>query len=149
MHVRIDRLYYYGLGTRFGASRPFDHARSIAFCSFLRHFLCLECLWTTVIFFHRAWKHSRWLVMCSSNVGTQESPGLSDFHPCRSRRSLAIALDLSSAMVTYIKLQEEQSILRWKKMLVWILKPEWSDKRLSSKKKCESLGSDPRDRQCS
>ena len=35
---KIDRLYYYGLGTRFGASRPFDHARSIAFRTFLRHF---------------------------------------------------------------------------------------------------------------
>ena len=53
---QIDRLYYYGPGTRFGASRLFDRARSITFCAFLRHFLCLVWLWTTVLFFQRAWK---------------------------------------------------------------------------------------------
>ena len=43
--------------------------------------------------------------MCSSNVGTGKSPDLSDFHPCRSRQSLAVALvsrlDLSSARAKF------------------------------------------------
>ena len=55
----IDRLFYYGPGTRFGASRPFDCARSIAFCTFLRHFLCLAWLWMTVFFFSLLERHSQ------------------------------------------------------------------------------------------
>ena len=45
-------------------------------------------------------------MMGSSGVGTGKSPDWSDFHPCRSRQSLAIAprvsrLDLSSARATF------------------------------------------------
>ena len=50
----IDRLYYYGLGTRFGTSRPFDHARSIAFCTFLRHFLGSSMALNDCFFFQLA-----------------------------------------------------------------------------------------------
>ena len=66
----IDRLYYYGLGTRFGASRPFDHGRSIAFCTFLRHFLDSSMALNDCFFFSLLERHRQCLVMCSSNVGT-------------------------------------------------------------------------------
>ena len=70
-------------------------------------------------------KHSRCLVMCSSNVGTGESPDLSDVHPCRSCRSLAIAPGQSSRPeLRNGDLQEEQSISRWRKMLVCKNGPE-------------------------
>ena len=110
----IDRLYYYGPGTRFGASRPFDHAKSVAFCTFLRHFRGLEWLWTTV-FFSASLKDNRCLMMCSSGVGTGKSPDWSDFHPCRSRQSLAIAPGQSSwPELRKGDNQEEQSISRWR-----------------------------------
>ena len=109
----IDRLYYYSPGTRFGASRPFDHARSIAFCTFLRHFLGVAWLWATAFFFSLLEKHSRLLVMCSSSVGTRKSPDLGDFHPCRSRQSLVIVPGQSS-WPEHRKgnIQEKQSISR-------------------------------------
>ena len=40
------------------------------FCTFLRHFLGLAWLWTTVFFFSLLERHSRWLMMCSSSAGT-------------------------------------------------------------------------------
>ena len=116
----IDRLYYYGPGTRFRASRPFDRARSIAFRTFLNHFLCL--VWLLCFFFQLSWKHSQCLVMCSSNVGTGKSPDLSDFHPCPSRQSLAIAPGQYIVVLTWAwaphskgDIQEEQSISRKRK----------------------------------
>ena len=60
--------------------------------------------------------------MCSSNVGTEKSPDLSDFHPCRSRQSLAALvsrLDLSSARATFKR--NNLSHAR-EKMLVSIIK---------------------------
>ena len=111
--VGIVRLYYYSPGTRFGASRPFDHTRSIAFCTFLRHFLGLAWLWATAFFFSLLEKHSRRLVTCSSSVGTRKSPDLGDFHPCRSRQSLVIVPGQSS-WPEHRKgnIQEKQSISR-------------------------------------
>ena len=83
--------------------------------------------------------HSRCLVMCSSNVGTGESPDLSDFHPCRSRRSLAIAPGQSSRPeLRNGDLQEEQSISRWKKMPVWIIKGRMERQASVFKKKSAS-----------
>ena len=64
-------------------------------------------------------------MICSSNVGTGKSPDLSDFHPCRSRQSLAIAqvsrLDLSSARATFKR--NNLSHAR-EKMLVSIIKSQ-------------------------
>ena len=115
----IDRLYYYGSGTKFGASWPFDHARSIAVCTFPRHFLGLAWLWTTVFFFSLLERHRRCLVMCSYTVGTGKSPDLSDFHPCRSRQSLAITPgQLSWPELRKGDIQEEKSISCWRTMLV-------------------------------
>ena len=65
----------------------------------------------------------RWcLMMCSSCVGTGKSPDLSDFHPCRSGRSLAITpCQLSWPELRKGDNQEEKSISRWRKTLVWNL----------------------------
>ena len=38
----IDRLYYYGPGTRFGASRPFDYAKALLSVLFRGTFLALH-----------------------------------------------------------------------------------------------------------
>ena len=112
----IDRLYYYGPGTRFGASRPFDHAKSGCFL------YCSEALsWPRMalndcFFFSLLERHSRCLMMCSSGVGTGKSPDWSDFHPCRSLQSLAIAPGQSSwPELRKGDIQEEQSISRWRK----------------------------------
>ena len=103
----------YGTGTRFGASRPFDHARSIAFCTFLRHILGSSMALNDWFFFSLLEIHCQCLVMCSSNVGTGKSPDLSDFHTCRSRQSLAIAPGQSSwPELRKGDIQEEQSISR-------------------------------------
>ena len=134
-----DQLYYFSPGTRFGASRPFDLARSIAFCSFLRPFLGLAWLWTNVFFFSLLERHSQCFVMCLSNGGTGKSPDLSDFQPCRSHQSLAITPGQSSwPELRKGDIQEEQSISLWRKMIVWIKKPKGSDERLSSKRKSAS-----------
>ena len=143
----IDRLYYYGLGTRFGASRPFEHARSIDFCTFWRTFLAWHGFERLSFFFSLLERHNRCLVMCSSNVGTGKSPGLSDFHPYRSRQSLAIALGqsswpqawLSSARTT---LKRNNPSHAGGEMLVWIINCE--NGATSVVFKCESLGSDIR-----
>ena len=84
------------------------------------------------LFSQLAWKTQLMFgdVLVRSNVDTGKSPDLSDFHPYRSRQSLAIApvsrLNLTSARGD---IQEEQSISRCSldnKVL------EWSDERLSS-----------------
>ena len=124
---------------RFGASWPFDHARPEALLSvpFWCTFLALVRLWTTVFFFQLDWKtHSMFgdmLVECWH----WKSPDLSDFHPCRSSQSLAIAPG-QSPCPEFRKgdIQEEQSIPRSRKNASLVNKePEWSDERLSSKKK--------------
>ena len=70
--------------------------------------------------------------MCSSKVGTGKRPDMSDFHPCRSRQSLAIAPGQSSwpelRKGTIYLTPEKNASLDNKE-------PEWSDERLSSKKK--------------
>ena len=75
---------------RFGASRPFDHARSIAFCTFLS----LAWLWTTV-FFSACLKDTVDVWWCTRTKLALEKVQiciLSDFHPFRSRLSLAITV---------------------------------------------------------
>ena len=89
-------------------------------------FLALVWLWTTVFFFSLLEIHCQCLVMCSSNVGTGKSPDLSDFHPCRSRQSLAIAqvsrrFDLSSTRAT---LKRNNLSHAGEKMLVSIIKSQ-------------------------
>ena len=97
-------------------------------------------------FFSLLERHSQCLVMCSSNVGTGKSPDLSDFHPCRSCQSLAIApasrLDLSCAKATFKR--NNLSHARGK-MLVWIIKSQTRATMVClpkkrKRKKCESLG---------
>ena len=144
----IDQLYYHGPGTRFGASRPFDHAKSIDFCTFLRHFLGLEWLWTTGFFFQFAWKTQSMFGDVLVQRWHWENSHLSEFHPCRSRQSLATAPGRSS-WPEFRKgdiLEEEQSISHWRKNASLDNKePEESDESLfSKKKKCESFGSDLR-----
>ena len=78
-------------------------------------------------------------MMCSSNVGTEKSPDLSDFHPCPGVASLSQSLQvsrlaLSSARATFKR--NNLSHARENASLV-NKEPEWSDERLSSKKKKE------------
>ena len=113
----IDRLYYYGPGTRFGASRPFDHARSIAFCTFLRHFLGPAWLWTTV-FFQLAWKTGSMFDDVLVQRWHRKKSRLErlKFHPCWSRQSLAIAPGQSSwPKLRKGAIQEEQIYLTLEK----------------------------------
>ena len=105
----IDRLYYYGLGTRFGASWPFDHAKSVAFCTFLRYFLGIAWLCTTVFFFSLLERHSRCLI---SDVLVQRwhwkksrlerfyrvTPGVTSL-----LQSLRVSLDLTSVRATFMR----------------------------------------------
>ena len=101
------------------ASQPLHHARRIAFCTFLRHFLGLAWLWTTVFFFSLLERHGRCLVMCSYSVGTGKSSDLRDFQPCRSRQSLAITPgQLYWPELRKGDIQEEKSISCWRKKLV-------------------------------
>ena len=94
-----------------------------------RCFLCLsEALsWSSMalkdcLFFSFLERHSRWLMMCSSNVGTGKSPDWSDFHPCGVAsllQSLRVSrLDLSSARATF---QRNNKSHAGGKMLVWII----------------------------
>ena len=104
-----------------------------------------DCLF----FFSFLERHSRCLMMGLSGVGTGKSPDWSDFHPCRSRQSLAIALGQSSwPELRKGDIQKEQSISRWRKMLVWIIarmeRRAFVFKKKKEKKKSASPGSDLR-----
>ena len=123
--LTIDRLYYYGLGTRFGASRPFDHgihARSIAFCTFRRHFLGQAWLWTTV-FFLACLKNTVDVWWCARPTLAPEKVHIWATYTlagvARLLPSLRVGrLDLSSARVTFLKRKNPSH--PGGKMLVWI-----------------------------
>ena len=135
--VRIDRSYYYSPGMRFGASRLFDHERSI---KILLLYFSESLSWpsmVTAFFFSLLEKHSRRLVMCLSNVGTRKKSRFGWLSPLQEspvsrHRSRSVVFNRTWALQgqhsrrTIHLMLEENACLDNKVR-------EWSDERLSSR----------------